>query len=134
MSARYSDRKLPQTNRVRKAIAESEASQGSAARRARVAGSGLKAVPPTEAQACAVTHRLRLFEYHCDALKPHEHIYISVWDSNENPIAGEAVPKGEAIQTFEGPSRAAIEIEASRFCREELGTAEIVNWRDLGTI
>jgi len=130
MSTRYSTGEFPQTKRVRKSLAN--LAQGSAAAtRARAAGNGLRLEPQAHP---VVTHRLRLFEYHCEALEPNEHIYISVWDSEQNPAAENRLPQGHAVHTFEGKSVTEIEAAAHRFCRDQLGTAEIVDWRDVGTI
>lgn len=135
MNSRYSTGELPQTKPVRKSLAKMQTSHGAATRRARAAaaGNGLRTAEEPQAHP-VVTHRLRLFEYHSEALEPNEHIYISVWDSKQNPVTENRLPKGSVVRIFEGKSVTAIEADANRFCRDQLGTAEIVDWRDRGTI
>jgi hypothetical protein len=133
MSTRYSSQELPQTEHVRKPLRQLKVSQSSAARRARsVTGNGLK--PAVKQETHPVTHRLRLFEYHCEELGPGERIYVEVWDTPQQPVDTSSVLHGKPVRTFQNDSQEIVEIQAQDFCRRELGNAEIVDWRDISSI
>lgn len=122
---------IPRTGRVIRILAQllGYYQSESAATAAAYSGGGAGAAQELEPK--SVTHRFRLFK--CEGLEPNQFIYAEVWDSSEEPLDDSDLPEGNPIKEVSHSSLAMVEEEADRYC-QTLGSVQIADWRDIGSI